>query len=47
MENLFAIPIGIILIIIGFLLFKESMTWNKILGIAVCILGLFFINLKP
>lgn len=39
--------VAIILIIIGFLLFKESMTWNKILGIAVCILGLFFINLKP
>ena len=39
--------VAVILIILGFLLFKESMTWNKILGIAVCILGLFFINLKP
>lgn len=38
--------VAVILIIVGFLLFKESMTWNKILGIAVCILGLFFINLK-
>ncbi|HJJ85091.1 MAG TPA: EamA family transporter [Methanocorpusculum sp.] len=39
--------VAVILIILGFFLFKESMTWNKILGIAVCILGLFFINLKP
>lgn len=39
--------VAVILIILGFILFKESMTWNKILGIAVCILGLFFINLKP
>ena len=39
--------VAVILIIVGFLLYKESMTWNKILGIAVCILGLFFINLKP
>ncbi|MBR4987716.1 MAG: EamA family transporter [Methanocorpusculum sp.] len=39
--------VAVILIILGFLLFKESMTWNKILGVAVCILGLFFINLKP
>lgn len=39
--------VAVILIILGFLLFKESMTWNKILGVAVCILGLFFLNLKP
>ncbi len=39
--------VAVILIILGFILFKEPMTWNKILGIAVCILGLFFINLKP
>lgn len=39
--------VAVILIIVGFMLYKESMTCNKILGIAVCILGLFFINLKP
>lgn len=36
----------VILIFIGVLFYKESLSWNKILGIAVCIIGLIFINIK-
>ncbi len=34
------------LILVGYLLFKEGITWNKIVGIAICLLGLVFINYK-
>ena len=38
--------LAIILIFVGFLLFKEEITWNKPVGIAICLVGLFFINYK-
>lgn len=38
--------LAIILIFVGFLLFKEKITWNKLIGIAICLVGLFFINHK-
>ncbi len=34
------------LIFIGWLLYNEALTWNKLAGIAVCIAGLVLINLK-
>ena len=34
------------LIIVGFLLYREPMTWNKIVGMAVCLVGLVIINYK-
>ena len=34
------------LIFVGWLLFKEEITWNKLVGIAICLVGLFFINYK-
>ena len=34
------------LLLVGFFLYHESMTWNKIVGVAICLIGLFFINLK-
>lgn len=34
------------LIVMGALVYHENITWNKIVGIAVCAVGLVFINLK-
>ncbi len=34
------------LLVVGFLLYKEALTWNKIVGVAICLVGLFFINYK-
>ena len=38
--------LAVILIFVGFLLYKEQITWNKIAGIIVCLAGLALINLK-
>ena len=38
--------LAITLIIVGFLLYHEMITWNKIVGVAICMVGLVFINLK-
>jgi len=38
--------LAVILIFVGYLLYKEALTWNKITGIIVCLLGLGLINLK-
>lgn len=32
------------LVIVGVVLYKEGFTWNKILGVAICLVGLVFIN---
>jgi len=36
--------LAIILIVVGFVLYKEQITWNKLLGILICLVGIFFIN---
>lgn len=41
-----AAVLAVILIIVGYLLYKESITWNKILGILICLGGLGLINMK-
>ncbi len=38
--------LAVMLVLVGFLLYKEAITWNKIVGIIVCLVGLVFINLK-
>ena len=38
--------LAVILIFVGYLLYHEAITWNKIVGIAVCLAGLVLINLK-
>lgn len=38
--------LAVALIFVGALLFKETITWNKIVGIVLCLVGLFFINMK-
>lgn len=38
--------LAIALIIVGFLLYQEVISWNKIVGVAVCLIGLVLINYK-
>lgn len=38
--------LAVILIFVGYVLYKEAITWNKIVGIIVCLAGLGLINLK-
>lgn len=38
--------LAVALIFVGFFLYREPLTWNKLVGIAVCLVGLVFINLK-
>ncbi len=35
-----------VLLLVGYFLYREAFTWNKILGAAICVVGLFFINMK-
>ena len=34
------------LLLVGFFLYRESLTWNKLVGTAICLIGLIFINLN-
>jgi len=34
------------LLFVGYLLYHESLTWNKIVGVVICLIGLVFINYK-
>ena len=38
--------LAVVLILVGALLYQEPITWNKLAGIAICLVGLVFINLK-
>lgn len=38
--------LAVILIFVGFILYREAITWNKLVGIIVCLIGLGLINLK-
>lgn len=38
--------LAIILLFVGFFLYNEALTWNKIAGTIICLIGLLFINLK-
>lgn len=38
--------LAVVLIFVGYLLYHEALTWNKILGIIVCLAGLVLINLR-
>ena len=35
-----------VLIAVGYLLYREGITWNKLLGVGICLIGLIFINYK-
>ena len=34
------------LLFVGFFLYHESLTWNKLVGAVICLIGLIFINIK-
>ena len=38
--------LAIALLFVGYLLYHEAMTWNKLVGVGICLVGLIFINLK-
>ena len=38
--------LAVILIFVGYLLYHEAITWNKIVGIIVCLAGLALINYR-
>lgn len=38
--------LAVVLLFAGWLLYHEALTWNKIVGIVICMIGLVFINLK-
>lgn len=37
--------LAVALIFVGFLLYHEALTWNKLVGVVICLVGLVFINL--
>ena len=39
--------VAVILIFVGYLLYREAITWNKIVGIIICLAGLVLINYRP
>lgn len=41
-----AAVLAVILIAVGYVLYREPITWNKIVGIVVCLAGLGLINMK-
>ena len=38
--------LAVALIFVGYLLYHEALTWNKIVGVMICLAGLVLINLK-
>lgn len=38
--------LAVTLLVVGFFLYHEALTWNKLLGVAVCLAGLIIINYK-
>ena len=38
--------LAVALIFVGFILYHETLTWNKLLGVGICLVGLVFINMK-
>ena len=38
--------LAVALIFVGLLLYHEALSWNKLLGVAICLAGLIIVNLK-
>lgn len=34
------------LLFVGYFLYNEALTWNKLVGVAICLIGLVFINYR-
>ncbi len=38
--------LAVMLLIVGYFLYHEALTWNKVVGVVICLIGLVFINYK-
>lgn len=38
--------LAVALVFVGYFVFKEDMTWNKLVGLLICLVGLVVLNLK-
>lgn len=38
--------LAVMLLVVGYFLYHEAFTWNKVVGVVVCLIGLVFINYK-
>ena len=38
--------LAVTLLAVGYFLYREALTWNKVLGVVICLIGLGFINYK-
>ena len=38
--------LAVMLLVVGFFLYHEAFTWNKVVGVIICLIGLVFINYK-
>lgn len=38
--------LAVVLMFVGWLLYHEAITWNKLVGVVICLIGLVFINYK-
>ena len=38
--------LALVLILIGYFIYNEAVTWNKIVGVIICLVGLGVINFK-
>lgn len=36
--------LAVALLVVGFVLYHEAITWNKAVGVTICMVGLYFIN---
>ncbi|MBR0382223.1 MAG: EamA family transporter [Eubacterium sp.] len=36
--------LALVLLLVGYFLYHETLTWNKLVGVALCMIGLVFIN---
>lgn len=38
--------LAVVLVAVGYFLYHEDLSWNKLLGVVICLIGLVFINYK-
>ncbi|MCR5702152.1 MAG: EamA family transporter [Lachnospiraceae bacterium] len=38
--------LAVMLLVVGYFLYHEALTWNKVVGVVICLIGLVFINYK-
>ena len=38
--------LAVMLLVVGYFLYHEAFTWNKVVGVVICLIGLVFINYR-